>query len=90
MGVAVRMLAALLAVFVAAGIACSTAVASPDVASQVDDGLLEPEPAIAVAPVALALPARRALIQAVVLPPAPHGRLHLVSVFRPPRGFASR
>lgn len=61
--------------------------ASPDVAGLVDDGTLD-DPAIAAAPVALPVLVRRAL-RLVVAPPAElPGRLHLASVFRPPRRFA--
>jgi hypothetical protein len=62
--------------------------ASPDVAGLVDDGALDPEPALAAAPVALPVPVRRELRPVVAPPAEPPGRLHLASVFRPPRRFA--
>lgn len=67
----------------------SPAVAAlPDVAGLVDDGALDPEPAIAAAPVALPALVRRALRPMVAPLAELPGRLHLASVFRPPRRFA--
>ena len=51
-------------------------------------GALDPEPALAAAPVALPVPVRRELRPVVASPAEPPGRLHLASVFRPPRRFA--
>ena len=78
-------IAAALAVMVGASPAVA---ASPDVAALVDDGALDPEPAIAAAPVALPVLLRRALRPRVAPPAELPGRLHLASVFRPPRRFA--
>lgn len=69
-------------------VSASPAVAAPDVAGLVDDGALDPEPAIAAAPVALPVPVRRDLRPGVAPPAELPGRLHLASVFRPPRRFA--
>lgn len=66
----------------------SPAVAAPDVAGLVDGGALDLEPAIAAAPVAFPVPVRRALRPMVAPPAELPGRLHLASVFRPPRRFA--
>jgi hypothetical protein len=62
--------------------------ASPDATVLVDDGALDPEPAIAAAPVALPVPVRRELRPGVAPPGELPGRLHLAPVFRPPRRFA--
>ncbi len=78
-------IAAALAVMVSASPAVA---ASPDVAGLVDDGALDPEPAIAAAPVALPVLVRRELRPAVAPPAELPGRLHFASVFRPPRRFA--
>ncbi len=89
-----RVIALLLAVVVASGAVLAMVGASPavaaslDVAGPVDDGAQDPEPAIAVVPIAVPAPVRREL-QLVVAPPAElPGRLVLASVFRPPRRFA--
>ena len=62
--------------------------ASPGVAGLIDDGALDPEPALAAAPVALPVLVRRELRPVVAPPAEPPGRLHPASVFRPPRRFA--
>lgn len=62
--------------------------ASPDVAGLVDDGALDPEPAIAAALVALPVRMHRALRPIVAAPAEAPGRLHSTTVFRPPRRFA--
>ena len=80
-----RVIALVLAIVAALATVVS---ASPDVAGQVDDGSLDPEPALAAAPVALPVPVRRELRPMVAPPAEPPGRLHLASVFRPPRRFA--
>jgi len=81
----VRLLALLLALVVAAGVASPGLAAAPDLVSQPGDGAADPEPALVSAPVALALPARHELASIA----APHepasGRLHAPWVFRPPR-----
>jgi hypothetical protein len=87
--VPVRVIAFVLALLVAAGAASATVMASPDVAGAVagavDDGAPDLEPAVVVTVQVLAEPARRELRPIVASPAAPHGRLHGVSVFRPPR-----
>jgi hypothetical protein len=90
-----RVIALLVAVVVASGATLATMVsasplvaAPPDVAGLVDDGALDPEPAIAAAPVALPVLVRRELRPVVALPAELPGRPHLASVFRPPRRFA--
>jgi hypothetical protein len=62
--------------------------ASPDAAGLVGDGALDPEPALAAAPVALPVPVRHELRPMVAAPAELSGRLHPASVFRPPRRFA--
>ncbi|HEX8110495.1 MAG TPA: hypothetical protein VF516_22335 [Kofleriaceae bacterium] len=90
-----RVIALFVAVVVASGAALAVMVsaspavaASPDVAGLVDDGALDPEPAIAAAPVALPVLVRRELRPVVASPGELPGRLHSASVFRPPRRFA--
>jgi hypothetical protein len=89
-----RVIALLLAIAVASGAAlvmggASPAVAaSPGAAGLVDDGALDPEPAIAAVPIAIPAPVRRELRLAVAPPAELPGRLVLASVFRPPRRFA--
>ena len=61
---------------------------SPDVAGLVDDGVLDRELALAAVPVALWEPVRRELRPLVAPSAELSGRLHLASVFRPPRPFA--
>ena len=83
------MIAFVLAVLVAAGAASATVTASPDVAGAVadvvDGGAPDLEPAVVVTTAALAEPARREL-RPIAAPAAELlGRLHGVSVFRPPR-----
>jgi hypothetical protein len=78
-------IAAALAVMVGASPAVA---ASPDVAGLVDDGALDPEPAIAAAPVALPVAVRHELRPAVARRAEQPGRMHPASVFRPPRRFA--
>lgn len=85
-----RVIAFLLAVLMAAGMACPTVAASPDVAGLVDDGTLALEPAIAVSPVVLVAPAHRERRQIVAPVAESPGRLHRSWVFRPPRRVASR
>ena len=82
-----RVLAFLLAIAMAAGLASSAAAASPDMMAQVqvDDGVVEPDPVITELPVALVAPARREVKQIVVPPAELQGRLHRAWVFRPPR-----
>jgi hypothetical protein len=87
--VPIRAIAFVLALLVAAGAASATVMASPDVAGViadvVDDGVPDLEPGVVVTEVVVAEPARREL-RATGAPPAEmHGRLHGVSVFRPPR-----
>ena len=86
-----RVIALLLAIVAAVATVASASPAvdaSPDVAGLVDDGALDPEPALAAASVALPVLVRREL-RPVVAPPAElPGRLHSASVFRPPRRFA--
>ena len=91
------MIALIVAVVVAFGAALATVgsaspavAASPDVAGLVDDGALDPdrEPALAAAPVAFPVPVRRELRPGGAPPAELPGRLHLASVFRPPRRFA--
>jgi hypothetical protein len=79
-------IAAALAVMV--GGASPEVAAAPDVAGLVDAGALDPEPAIAAAPIALPVLVRRELHPVAARPVAPAGRLVLASVFRPPRRFA--
>lgn len=79
------MIAFLLALLVAAGAASSPVLASPDVAGVVDDGDPELVPAVVVTVAALAVPVRRELRHGVAPPGELSGRLHGVSVFRPPR-----
>ena len=86
--VPIRVIALVLALLVAAGCAsqASAAVmASPDVAGVVGDGVPDLDPAVVVTAAVMAEPARRELRPIVAPPSAPHGRLHGVSVFRPPR-----
>ena len=84
--VPIRVIAFVLALLMAAGAASATVVASPDVAGVVDDGAPDLEPAVVVVTaVVLAAPARRELRPIAAPPAAAHGRLHGVSVFRPPR-----
>ena len=85
-----RVIAFLLAILVAAGLASSTVMASPDVAGWVGDDAPDVVPGVAPAPVAIAPPPRAAQRQIVALPAGSAGRLHVASVFRPPRRFASR
>jgi hypothetical protein len=82
------LLVALVAILATMVSASPAVAASPDVAGLVDDGALDPEPAIAAAPVALPVPVRRMLRPVVASPAELPGRLHLASVFRPPRRFA--
>ena len=82
------LLLAIVAALAAVASASPGVAASLAVAGQVDDGALDPEPALAAAPVALPVPVRRALRPVVALPAELPGRLHLASVFRPPRRFA--
>ena len=89
----VRVIAVLLALLMAAGIAAPTVLASPDAACLVDDGAggaLGSDPAVAASSiVVMALP--RCELRHVVAPVVgSHGRLHPISVFRPPRPIASR
>jgi hypothetical protein len=84
----IAMLVALVAVLATMVSASPAAAAPQDVAGQVDDGALDPEPALAAVPVALPAPARRELRPVVASPAELPGRLHLASVFRPPRRFA--
>lgn len=86
-----RVIALLVAIAAALAVmagAFSEVAASPDVVGLVDDGALDPEPAIAAAPVALPVPVRRELRPVAARPAEPPGRLHPASVFRPPRRFA--
>jgi hypothetical protein len=85
-----RVIALLLAIAMAAGLASSTVMASPDVAGWVGDDAPDVEPAVAPEPIAIAPPPRTAQRQIVALPAGSPGRLHATSVFRPPRRFASR
>jgi hypothetical protein len=86
-----RVIALLLAILMAAGVACPTALAAAtDVAGLVDDGAADPELAVVAPPVELVVPARGELRQIVAPPDELAGRLHRTWVFRPPRGFASR
>jgi hypothetical protein len=86
-----RVIAFLLAILMAAGVACPTALAAAsDVAGLVDDGAADPEPAVVTPSVEMVVPARRELRQIVAPPDEPVGRLHRTWVFRPPRSFASR
>lgn len=81
-----RLLAILLALVVAAGAVAPTVSAAPDVAGLVDDGgAPDPDPAIAVVPVALAPPVRSELLPVVLSQAERAGRLHPLLVFRPPR-----
>ena len=81
----------LLAIFVVAGLAVPTVLASPDGAALtalVDDGVggaVDPEPALVASPAVLMPPVRRELMQAVAPVAESPGRRHGVSVFRPPR-----
>lgn len=78
------MIALLLAAVIAAGTAAPAVLAPPAAAAiLVDGGMPDPEPASAATPVA---PSVRRELSAVAAPVAePHGRLHRVWVFRPPR-----
>ena len=85
----IRVIAFVLALLMAAGAASATVMASPDVAGAVadvvDGGAPDLEPAVVVTAVALAAPAQREL-HPIAAPSAElHGRLHGISVFRPPR-----
>jgi hypothetical protein len=84
----IALLVALVATLATMASASPPVAAPPGVAGLVDDGALDPEPAIAAAPVALPVLVRRALRPVVALPAEQPGRLHLASVFRPPRRFA--
>jgi len=84
-GVSIRVIAFVLALLVAAGAASPTVMASPDVAGVVDDGVPDLEPAVVVTAVSLAVPVRHELRHIVAPPAELPGRLHGVSVFRPPR-----
>ena len=88
--VSIRVIAFVLALLVAAGAAAQaagTVIASPDVAGVVvvDDGVPDLDPAVVVTAVALAPPVRRELRQIAASPSELPGRLHGVTVFRPPR-----
>jgi hypothetical protein len=85
-----RVIAFLLAMLMAAGVACPALAAAADVAGLVDDGAADPEPAVVTPAVEVVVPARRELRQIVAPPDELMGRLHRAWVFRPPRGFASR
>ena len=86
-----RVIAFLVAILMAVGVACPAALAAAtDVAGLVDDGAADPEPAVVTPSVEVVVPARRELRQIVAPPDEPVGRLHRAWVFRPPRGFASR
>lgn len=80
-----RVLAFLLAIVMAAGLATPAAAASPDVMVQVDDGAVEPDPVITELPVVVVVPARRELRKILIPMAELHGRLHRAWVFRPPR-----
>ena len=79
---------ALVAALATVASASPAVAASPDAAGLVDDGALDPEPAFAAAPVALPVPVRCELRSVIASPAELPGRLHLASVFRPPRRFA--
>lgn len=88
-----RVIALLVAIAAALAVMVSASpevAAAPDVAGLVlgGDGALDPEPVIAAAPVALPVLVRRELRPVVARPVEQPGRLHLASVFRPPRRFA--
>lgn len=84
-----RVLALLLAILMAAGAASTVLATADDAMSQRDDGLLDPEPvptpALVGSAVALATPARHELSLAFAPSAVANGRVHCVSVFRPPR-----
>ncbi|HEY0483098.1 MAG TPA: hypothetical protein VGD37_36505 [Kofleriaceae bacterium] len=81
----VRVLAVLLAILVAAGVASPVLGGSPDAAALVDDGAPDLDPAITASPIALVPPVRRELGAVIAPSEASPGRLHRVWVFRPPR-----
>lgn len=85
-----RVIAVLLAILMAAGLASSTVMASPDIAGWVGDDAPDVDPGVAPEPIAVAPTPRIAQRQIVALPAGSPGRLHAAWVFRPPRRFASR
>ena len=84
----IALVLAIVAALAAVAGASPALAASPDVAGQVDDSAIDPDPALAAAPVALPVLVRRTLRPVVAPPGELPGRLHLASVFRPPRRFA--
>lgn len=94
--VSARVIAFLLALLVAAGVASaagapsSSPLAVADVAGLVDDRAADAEPAVADLPTLLVTPVRREMRQPSAPGGATDGRLHLASVFRPPRRVAFR
>ena len=89
------MIVVVLALLVAAGVtsqtsgASGTVMAAPDVAAAVDEAS-DVDPAITETPVVFETPARRQLRQFAASFGESTGRLHRISIFRPPCGFASR
>lgn len=88
------MIVLVLALLVAAGATSQASGASgmvmaPDVAAAVDEAP-DVDPAITETPVVFEAPARRELRQFTASLGASTGRMHGLSIFRPPRGLASR
>jgi len=88
--VPIRVIAFVLALVLGAGVASSAVIASPDVAGAIDEDAPDVAPVIAEATVVVVPPVRRELTQIAASVEESMGRLHCASVFRPPRGVASR
>lgn len=86
------MIVLVLALLVAAGAtsqASGTGMTAPDVAAAVDEAP-DADPAITETAVVFEVPARRELRQFAASSGESNGRLHGISIFRPPRSVASR
>jgi hypothetical protein len=89
--VTVRVIVFVLALLVAAGVTSPTVMAAPDVAAAVPmDEAPDVDPAITETLVVFETPARGELRQFAASSGESTGRLHRISIFRPPRGLASR
>lgn len=84
-----RVIVLALALLMAAGVASPTGMAAPDVTAAVDVAP-DADPAITETAVTFEGPDRRELRQFATPSDASPGRLHRISIFRPPRGVASR
>jgi hypothetical protein len=93
--VTVRVIVFVLAVLVAAGVtsqasgASGTVMTAPDVAAAVDEAP-DADPTITETAVVFEAPARCELRQFAASSGESNGRLHGISIFRPPRSVASR